>query len=79
MIYKCITPRLTPVLSYTLLKDHHASKVTLARLVRTQRCALHIGISHPADVSHFNEIDVHGIQIDSHGIGVACRRIPKLG
>ena len=55
------------------------SKVTFARLVRTQQCALHIGISHPADVSHFNEIDVHGIQIDSHGIGVGCRRIPKLG
>ena len=40
------TPRSIPVLWYTLSIDHHGSKVTFARLVRTQQCTLHIGMSH---------------------------------
>ena len=39
------TPRSIPVLWYTLSIDHHGSKVTFARLVRTQRYTLHIGMS----------------------------------
>ena len=39
------TPRSIPVLWYTLSIDHHGSKVTFARLVRTQQCTLRIGMS----------------------------------
>ena len=39
------TPRSIPMLWYTLSIDHHGSKVTFARLVRTQQYTLHIGMS----------------------------------
>ena len=42
------TPRSIPVLWYTLSIDHHGSKVTFARLVRTQQYTLHIAMSHGA-------------------------------
>ena len=45
------TPRSIPMLWYTLSIDHHGSKVTFARLVRTQQCTLHIGMSQDEDVS----------------------------
>ena len=50
------TPRSIPVLWYTLSIDHHGSKVTFARLVRTQQCTLHIGMSQP--VTHVIDSDV---------------------
>ena len=40
----------------TLSIDHHGSKVTFARLVRTQQCTLHIGMSQP--VTHVIDSDV---------------------
>ena len=45
-----------PVLWYTLSIDHHGSKVTFARLVRTQQYTLHIGMSQP--VTHVIDSDV---------------------
>ena len=50
------TPRSIPMLWYTLSIDHHGSKVTFARLVRTQQCTLHIGMSQP--VTHVIDSDV---------------------
>ena len=48
------TPRSIPVLWYTLSIDHHGSKVTFARLVRTQQCTLHIGMSQSGETVFIN-------------------------